>query len=474
MLAGYLRVSRVGDRAERLISPEEQEGIIREYCRAHGREVHIFAPELDVSGAKRERPILGEILAGCHSGRFEGVIVAWLDRLSRLGLADALGLIEEIEGAGAEVIAVRDNYDASTPEGELGRNVTLSIGRMQRRRSAERFAAAKVRAVEHGIWPLPIVPIGYRKGPERRLVPSADAPRVRRAYERRLAGDPWRVIGEILGRGASGARRAIGNRVYLGEINYAGARNPNAHRPLIDAATFEACQVSSPRKPRGQHNPLLAGILRCARCRGLLSYTVQTGRWRGYRCHGHRADGVCPERAMIAASVIEPYLQALVIEGLRSYVFTERDRHGEIDRARVALAGAEAELDAYSQAVDASRLGVELVAEGLRSRAARIEEARQMLGEARRLRPLESGFAAETFPSLSVEARRHLLGRLGVVWVRKGRGPAPGRVRISGAVPDDLPRPGLGGRRPILPIVWEDIKEPPWVIEAKRLLKGSG
>ncbi|MGH2955650.1 MAG: recombinase family protein, partial [Solirubrobacterales bacterium] len=113
MLAGYIRVSRVGDRGERLISPELQAERIRTYAAARGLEVELLEPELDVSGGRLERPILSEILDGVEAGRFEGVIVAQLDRLSRLSLADAHKVIERIESAGGQVIAVAESFDAS-------------------------------------------------------------------------------------------------------------------------------------------------------------------------------------------------------------------------------------------------------------------------------------------------------------------------------------------------------------------------
>jgi DNA invertase Pin-like site-specific DNA recombinase len=199
--AGYTRVSRVGDRAERLISPDLQAERILGYAGGRGLEVELLEPELDVSGGRSERPVLGAAIDGIREGRYAGVIVAQLDRLSRMGIEDALKTIRMIEqDAGGQVIAVAENFDVSTPEGAMSREVMLSLANMQLKRYSLAFAAAKARAVAAGIWPAPKAPIGYKVTPRKqdgdgRLQrdPRA-APRVVRAFEARAAGRPWRGL----------------------------------------------------------------------------------------------------------------------------------------------------------------------------------------------------------------------------------------------------------------------------------------
>ena len=76
---------------------------------------------------------MDRILNGIETGQFGGVIVKDLSRLSRLSLSDALALIERIESAGATVISIDENFDASTPAGEKARSDFLSLHRMMRR-----------------------------------------------------------------------------------------------------------------------------------------------------------------------------------------------------------------------------------------------------------------------------------------------------------------------------------------------------
>src|SRR5689334_10040401 len=138
--AGYRRVSRVGDRGETLISPELQAERINAYAAARGLDVEMLPPELDVSGGKLERPILSQALQGVESGAYAGVVVAQLDRLSRLGIADAYKLLDRIEGMGGQLISVAENIDASTPEGRFSRGQFLLLANLEVDRHKTGFA----------------------------------------------------------------------------------------------------------------------------------------------------------------------------------------------------------------------------------------------------------------------------------------------------------------------------------------------
>src|SRR5690242_16568130 len=84
-LAGYGRVSRVGDRdRERLLSPDQQQAAVARKARELGREMVWFGVEIDVSGSKVNRAVLDEIIVRIEAGELGGIIVPRLDRLARL------------------------------------------------------------------------------------------------------------------------------------------------------------------------------------------------------------------------------------------------------------------------------------------------------------------------------------------------------------------------------------------------------
>ncbi len=421
----------MGERGERLLSPELQAERIRAYARARGLAVQMLPCELDVSGGEVERPILGQALERIEAGEAAGIIVAQLDRLSRAGIVATHHLIQRIEAAGGKLIAVAESFDDSTPEGRMGRNVMLALGEMQLERYRSGFAAAKRSAVERGIWPVSKVPRGYRRGPERRLVPGPDRELVRRAFEARAGGASWSQVAALLGSGPSGAAKTIRNRVYLGEVNLGGLRNPSAHEPIIDRDLWEAAQVPHPApRRRGHPTALLAGIARCAACGCLMGADRSKRGWVGYRCYAIKRVR-CPAPALISARLLDPFVEAVILDHARDLAYT-LEPPADLASAQAGLEAAEAELSAYQRAQKVSQLGEDVFAAGMRSRHEAVEAARRRLAEARAVVSLpESGLAVEVWPTLSVGERNQVLCRtLSRVEVRRGRGDVLGRARI--------------------------------------------
>lgn len=467
-LLGYRRVSRVGDRADTLISPDLQADVIEAYASQRGVEVEMLEAELDVSGGKVKRPILEAALERIEAGTASGLIVDTLDRLSRMAIFEALGVIRRVEAAGGQVIAVSENFDAGTPEGRLVRNMFLSIGEMQRERYGGKIAASKRSAVERGIWPTHRVPIGYRMKPREGakngpLEPDPEwGPKVVRAFELRAGGASWRPIADLLDRGLSGASKVIANRVYLGEVRLKIAGelvvNRSAHEPLVSRALWEAAQVRHPRPAHkaGQAPALLAGVARCAGCQGALTRS-SSGGWTAYRCVSRRAGGECPARAIISVAALDEYVQAIVLPHLEQLQARSFERVAETEDLEVELIVAEQELEDFQAAVSVAELGVERFASGLRERAAVVDSLRLRLGQTRH----DSGAGVferdvgAIWDELGVGERGQVLrGALGVVWVWQGSGELCDRVKVIAAgFEGDLPRPG-GKRFAVGSVEW--------------------
>jgi DNA invertase Pin-like site-specific DNA recombinase len=488
-LAGYTRVSRVGDRQETL-RPELQADRIRSYAETHGVEVELLPPELDVSGGKASRPILDEVRRGVlDEGRYGGVIVAQLDRLSRMGLADALKIINEFESAGHRVVSVAENFDASTPEGKFSRNTILGVGNLQLDRYKDGFRASKRAAVAEGIWPFPVVPIGYtvtrqKDGGDGKLkIDPATAPTVCRAFEARVDGHSWAEVGAIVDRSPSGAAAVVKNRVYLGEINlhFTGGTaelNQSAHPALVARDLWEAAQIDHPRQPHSGtgEGALLAGIARCAGCSG--SLTLDGGY---YRCRAYaRAGGECAEPAIVSQAKLDEYLTGLVVPFIESLEYSAVDRGKELAGALEELAGAEAELAAYQQVTRVTSVGPDAFAAGMKSRVDAVDRARRTVGETRRVsgESPESGTLGSRWASLSVKQRNHVLrGALGAAFVRRGRWFRPDRVKIlaRGFEPADLPRHRGRTRAISRPFDWvDDAPGEVRAVDAKDVTEPSG
>ena len=404
-------------------------------------------PELDVSGGQVDRPILSAAIEAIERGEAAGIIVAQLDRLSRMNIVDALQTIRRVEAADAQVIAVAENFDAGTPEGRMGRNVFLAMGEMQLDRYKAQFRNAKEQAVRRGIWPISKTPLGYEKGRDRRLRPSTDAPRVLRAFELRAAGTSWPQLARDLSMGLTSVRKVTLNRVYLGEINYGEWHNPAAHEAIIPRDLFEAAQIYHPPPPRSRRpQALLAGLVRCSACGYRMSVDSHAGL---YKCRPHKATGRCPAPALVSQRRIE----RIVSDSVRAYVeaapldYQAVERGDAITLADVALEAAEAELSLYQQATKLSEVGAEHFSAGMRQRVEAVEVARRQLARARLAAPaMPGGSLADLSPT---QARQGLRGALGVVWVRKRRAGAGIRIIAAGFEPSNFG-----------PINWPDVDLP--------------
>jgi DNA invertase Pin-like site-specific DNA recombinase len=385
-----------------------------------------------VSGGKASRPVLDAAIARIARGEAEGVIVSQIDRLSRMQMSTALKVIERVESAGGQVVAVAENVDPTTPEGRMARNMFLSLAAMQRERNAEAIAQAKERAVRLGIWPTNTVPRGYRKGEGRRLEPDDPSGSIRRAFQARAHGASWREVGRVLEVGPSSASKIVSNRVYLGEIRVGDWHNPAAHPPLVERELWEAAQIQHPAPLHtGAGDWLLKGLVRCGGCQRTMSATEHA-----YRCLGRAPCGV---RARVKYRSLDRFAVGLLLERAGNVAAKPREPEGPDLKARVHAA--ESELLAFQRAAEAAG-DVDLFTEGLRQRADAVRTARAELAGAYRGEDFAPIHLAGVWDDLSVDERRHVLrGFLGVVWVWKERV----RFIARGYEPDGLSLPGRKG-----------------------------
>jgi DNA invertase Pin-like site-specific DNA recombinase len=72
------------------------------------------------------------------------MIISKLDRLSRLGVADALRLVEQIMDAEGSIAAPDLGFDPTTPLGEFGMTIMRALARMERRRTAKRGSTRRL------------------------------------------------------------------------------------------------------------------------------------------------------------------------------------------------------------------------------------------------------------------------------------------------------------------------------------------
>lgn len=339
-------------------SPHAQRARIEDACDRDGMTLIKVHTELDVSGGTplERRHGLRSAVEAVEAGEADVIVAAYFDRLVRsLRVQDEL--VSRVEAAGGKVLALDTGQVTNGSAGQwLSGGVLGLVAEYQRRTTAERTAEAQARAVARGVPPWPGAPVGYRRGEDGRLQPDETAPIVAEAFRMRAAGAPIRAVREhLLAHGLSrsfgGVQRALGSRVYLGEIHHGQNINRSAHAPIVDATTWQQVQnVRVPRGRQGTSDRLLArlGVLRCGTCGGRMVVGRSNRGYRSYRCPS-TCD--CDRRATIAAELVE----GLVVDTVTSALADAEGRAAAEDTARQAsgqLDTAQAELDALIDMLD--------------------------------------------------------------------------------------------------------------------------
>ena len=467
--AGVVRVSHMGDRksgADNVHADRDQVNTIERYAAQHGATVEFMVPELSVSGGKpiEDRPSLLAAIEGVEAGRYTGIVVAYLSRLTRS--RSGLEIWTRVEAAGGHVHCAAENLDTSSPSGRFVRDIHLANAVREREEHVDRFENLRQWATQAGVWQRRQVPTGYVRDPDtRKLIPSNDAPRVVKAFTDRAAGCAVVQIAQELAMTPNGVRHLLRNRVYLGELRVGDHVNPAAHPALVDDTLFRAAQTSAPRPPRSKTHKgpaLLAGLIRCAGCGHLMTRGKTTV--VNYSCTRHHSGGNCPLPASITAQRVDTYVQAVALTHLRRFATDQTAKTSELSTLRATHDQARQELSAYLEGVQAAGIAPAAFADGARQRQAAVDTATEALtaAEAAHGAVAQVGAALELWETLDVSERNHVLrGLLSYVAVRKvGRGqlvPVSDRVQVvaAGFGVEPLKRRGEAALG-IRPILWLD------------------
>lgn len=270
-----------------------------------------------------ERPSFQEalrLLAGLGpQGR---LIVAKLNRLTRRR-KHWEEILDLAEAQGWQVVSAEfPELDLHTNEGRMIAGLFIDQGEREYREAVKSGANARRSAVlKHGVHGGAEPPLGYEftvrgydkngrrlRGP---LKKTADAKKVRTAFERRADGAPWSEIVKILGSNSLGAAtQLLANRAYLGEARSGDFVREGAHPAIVDAETFQ--RANRKKTPRSvsyvgrEGAPLGGGILRCGSCSRALTRDTNPRGDLVYRCK----NAACTHKVTVQAHRIEP----LVVE----------------------------------------------------------------------------------------------------------------------------------------------------------------
>ncbi len=176
-------------------SLDGQVQLCQEYAKEHGYTV-IKVLQEDASGARLDRPKLGELRDMAARHEIEALIVFDPDRLSR-SLAHTMLLVEEFERARAGVLFVNAPRE-DTPEGKMLFGMKALFAEYERTKIMERTRRGKERRAKEGkVFIAKNLPYGYTmaKGEGQLTLVESEAVWVRHMYEWLL--NDYASLGEI-------------------------------------------------------------------------------------------------------------------------------------------------------------------------------------------------------------------------------------------------------------------------------------
>ena len=354
---GYVRVSRVGDRGDKLLSPELQRESCERVCAREGLRVVRWYEELDASGGDNTRPKWNEAIERVEQGKTRGLVVWNLSRFSR-SVKDALNALERIESAGGRLYSEEGNL------GKLDRAIRLAIAEDERDRAVIGFRNVRANAINRAVYIAAYTPFGYKRNKERKLeVDPEAAPIVRDLFEHRADGWSWGRISTYATEKydrrfpRSTVASMVSNRAYLGIAYHGDLENERAHEPIISQILWnKAHSVDSTKyvATGASRVLILRGIVKCASC-GL---TMRAGHRRGkrdesgnptrvptYQCRNN----LCESPAFVSFAT---ELDSFVSEAVRSYLrfasVEQRDKASD----PLELRQAEEELEQMQDALE--------------------------------------------------------------------------------------------------------------------------
>lgn len=325
----YIRVSR---EKEDGVSPEQQKEKAELQAKLMGADLLHIYEDLDISGRSDKRPAFRQMIEDVKAGKWDCVLVYKIDRFAR-NVKDFHHYMEILEQHNCSLISISQNFDTDSPTGRLLRNILVDFAQFESEMISERVRDNKIANAKRGRWNGGHAPYGYKAVDKQLVVDEREAEAVRLAFRRRAEGYGVLAIAKELNMRGYKPRRGsawgnywsehsvkymLANRIYIGELNYAGETIKDAVPAIIDEVLFNAAQKTKDIPNRTQASThLLTGLLYCAHC-GHYSFQVQYhGRKhvRRYVCQTKRRKSTtaCPSKILDADSLEDLIAQELFL-----------------------------------------------------------------------------------------------------------------------------------------------------------------
>jgi DNA invertase Pin-like site-specific DNA recombinase len=142
-VALYCRVSTTDQH------PENQVRTLTDLAEKHGAEIVATFIDKGISGVKKDRDALNQMLSAARSRKFNTLYVLSIDRLSR-SVKNLIETVEILNDLGVTIVFQRENIDTKSAMGQFFLTVLGSLAQFEREIMRERINAGIARAKAQG------------------------------------------------------------------------------------------------------------------------------------------------------------------------------------------------------------------------------------------------------------------------------------------------------------------------------------
>ena len=364
----YLRKSRADVEAEKLGEGEtlaRHRKILTELAARKGLYIGKIYEEI-VSGETIEaRPEIQKLIADCYKGKYKGILIVEVTRLSRGNQGDAQKILDCLKYSnrnnGVLVITPTKTYDvAHSQEDEEYMEFELFMSRREYKMIQKRMDRGRKQAVVEGNFMGSYRPYGYdilKTKTGRTLIPNEEeAPIVKMIYEWTIKDNltPWKIAQRLTNMGVptyygekewskETVKTILTNQTYMGKVRWNDrmtvktmvdgelkASRPRSNHSdhfmlydgkhmkhaLVDEETFKAASSrfhSDKTKANLKLINPLAGLLYCKKCGKTMAYQSYKHKKNGpMDRYNHRQSAIgCKVKSAVAEDVIKAVTHAL-------------------------------------------------------------------------------------------------------------------------------------------------------------------
>lgn len=386
----YLRKSRADTEAEKLGEGEtlaRHRKILTELAARKGLYVERIYEEIVSGETIAARPMIQELINDCYAGKYRGVIIIEVTRLSRGSSGDAQIIMDCLKFSnmnnGLLVVTPTKVYDvAHNSDDEEYMEFELFMSRREYKMIKKRMDRGRKQAVVEGNYMGSYRPYGYdilKTKTSRTLTPNEEeAPIVKLIYEWTVKDDltPGKIArrltvmkvptytGEDEWNTAT-VKTILTNPTYMGKVKWndrmqvkkmvdgalISSRPRSNHtdhymeydgkhkkHALVDEETFKAAssRFHSDKTKSGLKliNPL-AGIFVCKECQKVMAYQSYNNKPTTVPRYLHRQSQICKVKSVVASDVIDALVHVLKLY-IENYE-QELDNLPDVDENTIAV-----------------------------------------------------------------------------------------------------------------------------------------